>query len=74
MYACGNIGLANQKCNYECSKCKVKCDGKYASSFKTSIGKEEFHCSCAKNCTNSSIAQPKYVFAENSNKRICLTM
>ena len=72
MAACGTIGLANHKCNYKCAKCLIKCNGKYASSLKASIGKEEFICSCKNNSTIISTNKSNYIVSENKNKRICL--
>ena len=81
MAACGTIGLANQKCNYKCSKCQVKCEGKYASSLKASIGKEAFKCVCTLQLqsSNNSISVSEhvkntYIPSANENKRICLTV
>ena len=53
--ACGTIGEAKQKCTFVCLQCKTKCSGKFASSFKDSIGKEPFYCSCNKSNLNNIV-------------------
>lgn len=64
--ACGQSGPPGKSCTFMCLRCCTSCTGKFANSFKESIGKNQFYC----HCDNGN----ETMQAEKSNKRICVTL